>query len=197
MNSSISKIEYLSIKDIAKCTDIPISTLKLRCHNNCFETRIVKSAGKYGLRYEILVSSLPNELQELVYAALADTDKDLTALHPAEQNQILNQTGGVCPENNNIINSYINYSGFSFKNETNHIIPQNLNERQCLARFAENESSDTGLSAGISCFSGAVNGDELLSSSRPGSTDARSATPALPGNGFLIEQRAAGARGGC
>lgn len=67
MDNIVLKNKYLSIKEIAKITEISERTLKYRCKACKYLTRTVPSVGgSCGMKYEILVSSLEPELQEKI-----------------------------------------------------------------------------------------------------------------------------------
>ncbi|MBR1943114.1 transposase [bacterium] len=63
------KFEYLSVKKISELTGISERTLRNRCNNNKYAFRYANaSGGKNGLKYEILISSLEQELQYQIYS---------------------------------------------------------------------------------------------------------------------------------
>jgi|GEM_PF-5382716 len=60
--------QFLDIKTISKITGISSSRLIKRCQRKSCQYRRVKSAGgKSGQKYEILISSLEQELQEKIH----------------------------------------------------------------------------------------------------------------------------------
>ena len=77
LNSVVENSIYLTVKEIAGITGKPVRTLKDRCLKNKYTCRLVagKRGGNSGKQYEILVSSLEPEMQEVIinHLLLADT----------------------------------------------------------------------------------------------------------------------------
>lgn len=75
LNSTVENSIYLTVKEISRVTGKPVSTLKDRCAKHRYICR--KVLGNGGKQYEILVTSLEPELQELVINYLSLAGKPL------------------------------------------------------------------------------------------------------------------------
>lgn len=80
INSVAENSIYLTVKEISEITGKPVSTLKNRCLKNKYTCRLIsgKRGGNGGKQYEILVSSLEPELQELIIHHLFLAGKPLS-----------------------------------------------------------------------------------------------------------------------
>ena len=67
MNKQIDIYSYLSINKIAELTGVSIRTLQKRCKDKKYIYRMIQSAGRNGQKYEILLGSLEQQLQEKIF----------------------------------------------------------------------------------------------------------------------------------
>lgn len=67
MTNSIDTFSYLSINKIADLTGVSIRTLQKRCKDKKYTCRITESVGRNGKKYEILLGSLEQNLQEKIF----------------------------------------------------------------------------------------------------------------------------------
>lgn len=81
MKNYIDTYSYLSIKQVSQLTGKPERTLKDRCLKNKYSFRKVSAGGgKSGLKYEILVASLEQELQAKLIGYSIEGDKQIQGL---------------------------------------------------------------------------------------------------------------------
>lgn len=90
INSVVENSIYMTVKEIAEITSKPVSTLKDRCLKNKYICRLIagKRGGNGGKQYEILVSSLEPELQEVILNHLSLAGEPL--VNPLELSSSIN-----------------------------------------------------------------------------------------------------------
>ena len=87
LNSVLENQIYMTVKEISEITGKAVSTLKDRCLKSKYTCRLVagKRGGNGGKQYEILVSSLEPEMQEVIISHLLLADTPIVS-NPIENN---------------------------------------------------------------------------------------------------------------
>ena len=165
-------MEYITVKNLTKLIRANERTLRRWCKSDKVQYRTVRGVGgNGGWMYEILVSSLPIEIQKKIADKSAlelggnaecsgyslkniqsvevQKDSDTPISDEKERQKSLNnQTKGVCPEfvPNNIIYPYHN-EGLTLENEINTTVQSNL-KVSCVEVLSE-EQAQTLISFGV------------------------------------------------